>query len=640
MGLGKTVQCIEALNHLARTRPRSRHSTNRPLSPIRVLIVCPKSVLGVWQNELKEWMQVSYQLNRIQAAKSTPSTTEDGLQPEEETEKAVSITMINYDLCPKHEQELQQIAYNVLICDEAHRLKTPHTQRTLAVFGDGSHEHPGVVSEYLWLISGTPMPNRPFELYAPLGAIHRRAGVWNYTRAQFYREFCNPEHVVKDGTTMQQFPELRKLLEGFMLRREKKDVLKQMPAKVRSCVVLTPPDGSNVAQRERQEIQELLQKLQKLKQQQQHEKEPSSTQKRSVVRSKVNQTAAGGSKALETANQKKDLEAFGAMAMELRDYIAQEFAEYSGFAINQHVLGLLVRIRHNTAMQKLEPALELLEDILKSGNKVVVFCHHLDLMDGLLKHFGRVRSVCLRGGLSDEERKEAVDRFQNDPRVSVFVGSMLAAGVGLTLTAASRVVFLELDWTPATMSQAEDRCHRVGQVNCVQVQYFVFADTLDEFIAQTLVNKQKVIDELIQPREGGQDNKTEESNEVYCFDFGKYNGRRLDQVPTNYIEFLVQRQVWKERPRLWHALARAGQNVAAPPPLSSFRRHVCQSESAGSSSSSSTTVNFVLDFGKYSGQEWNVVPRSYRNWILRDKVWEKRPNLSRALRNAGYHLET
>ena len=100
---------------------------------------------------------------------------------------------------------------------------------------------------------------------------------------------------------MQQFPELRKLLEGFMLRREKKDVLKQMPAKVRSCVVLTPPDGSNVALRERQEIQELLQKLQK---------QPSSTQKRSVVRSKVNQTSAGGSEALETANPKKDLESF------------------------------------------------------------------------------------------------------------------------------------------------------------------------------------------------------------------------------------------------------------------------------------------------------------------------------------------
>ena len=126
--------------------------------------------------------------------------------------------------------------------------------------------------------------------------------------------------------------------------------------------------------------------------------------------------------------------------MELRDYISQEFPEYSGFAINQHLLGLLVRIRHNTAIQKLEPALELLEDILKSENKVVVFCHHLDLMDGLLKHFGRVRSVCLLGGLSDEERKEADDRFQNDPRVSVFVGSMYAAGVGLTLTAASRVV--------------------------------------------------------------------------------------------------------------------------------------------------------------------------------------------------------
>ncbi|NIV33897.1 MAG: hypothetical protein GWN58_31945, partial [Anaerolineae bacterium] len=79
-------------------------------------------------------------------------------------------------------------------------------------------------------------------------------------------------------------------------------------------------------------------------------------------------------------------------------------------------------------------------------------------------------AVMLYGGMTDQQKDNSVRRFQDDPSCPLFVGSIQAAGVGLTLTAASNVVFAELDWVPANLMQAEDRCHRMGQTDSVLVQ--------------------------------------------------------------------------------------------------------------------------------------------------------------------------
>jgi len=89
-----------------------------------------------------------------------------------------------------------------------------------------------------------------------------------------------------------------------------------------------------------------------------------------------------------------------------------------------------------------------------------------------------------------------VDRFQEDPSCRIFVGSITAAGFGLTLTASSHVVFAELDLVPAHMTQAEDRTHRIGQKNSVLVQHLVLQDSLDARMARTLIKKQRVIDQV------------------------------------------------------------------------------------------------------------------------------------------------
>jgi len=115
-------------------------------------------------------------------------------------------------------------------------------------------------------------------------------------------------------------------------------------------------------------------------------------------------------------------------------------------------------------------------------------------MQEQLAEYGVVRLV---GDDNQKARQEAVDRFQNDPDVRVFIGSITAAGVGITLTAATHVVFSELDWVPGNVSQAEDRCHRIGQLGSVTVQHIVLEGSIDEKLAQAIIRKQEIIEKAL-----------------------------------------------------------------------------------------------------------------------------------------------
>jgi SWI/SNF-related matrix-associated actin-dependent regulator 1 of chromatin subfamily A len=99
--------------------------------------------------------------------------------------------------------------------------------------------------------------------------------------------------------------------------------------------------------------------------------------------------------------------------------------------------------------------------------------------------------------MSEAEKSNSVDRFQQDPSCMVFIGSIHAAGVGITLTAAQKMLFAELDWTPANMLQAEDRIHRIGQQGNALIQQLVFDGSLDAKMAETLVRKMGIIEKAL-----------------------------------------------------------------------------------------------------------------------------------------------
>lgn len=101
------------------------------------------------------------------------------------------------------------------------------------------------------------------------------------------------------------------------------------------------------------------------------------------------------------------------------------------------------------------------------------------------------------GGYSTADRQRAVDDFQNDDKVQVLLATVIAGGVGITLTAARHVIFNDLDWVPANHWQAEDRAYRIGQEHTVNVYYFKALDTIDEFVGQLLEAKSHLISAVV-----------------------------------------------------------------------------------------------------------------------------------------------
>jgi SWI/SNF-related matrix-associated actin-dependent regulator of chromatin subfamily A-like protein 1 len=135
---------------------------------------------------------------------------------------------------------------------------------------------------------------------------------------------------------------------------------------------------------------------------------------------------------------------------------------------------------------------ERIRDVISTDRKAIVFTA---FTDGLKKHkavFGD-ECVTISGSDNAEQRMEAVDRFQNDPEVRVAICNIIAGGVGITLTAATHVIFQDLDWVPANHLQAEDRAYRMGQTERVTVEYMLADGTLDVFIADLLETKLRLI---------------------------------------------------------------------------------------------------------------------------------------------------
>lgn len=395
MGIGKT---IEALAYAA-DHPEFR----------KILIVCPKQVISHWWEQIETWV---------------PYWTRS---------KKYRIVVTNYEQL----KNLKRKDYHCVICDEAHYIKNPTAKRTKLIMQILRKRVNFYLSERRYadypkalFLTGTPVLNRPLELYPILHLLLFRGRIHNPLMFYMLR-YCGWFGVRRpDGKGASNTEELNKLLRAqVMIRREKNDVLPWLPEKIRQICVI-PATGK---------LAELNKK----------------------------------------ANWQEVIEGF-------------KRRQRIGMAAN------LQEIQRESAFLKLPRIFEFLEILEGEGvRKVVLFAQHIPVIKALAEKLGD-QAVTFYGKTSMRGRREALDRFENDPGIHYFIAQIRAAGTGLDkLKVASYCVFVQLDWTPAVLEQAEDRLLRIGQKNTVNIYYFVVEGSFDEYMIRVFFYKQKNIKKIL-----------------------------------------------------------------------------------------------------------------------------------------------
>jgi len=431
MGLGKTIQTLGVINATQEIH--------------RVLIVCPASLKMNWWRECRKWLVRDMSVGIVDG-KCFPTT---------------DVAIINYDLVHKYSDQLA-FYWDLVVLDESQRIKSKKARRTKAIIGyrpskkeaaSGAVPTSGIPAKRRLCLTGTPIENRPEELWTTLNFLDPKTwgNFWGYAI-----KFCGAKNdgfgFRTDGASNLDLLQ-RTLRSTLLIRRLKRDVLKELPPKTRVLVELEV-DGASAALKAERETWD------------RHEDELAKMQAE-----------------MELAKASNNDEAFKSAVDRFRSEATVAFTE-------------IARVRHQTALVKLPAVIAAIKDDLEETQKILVFAHHKDMLLTMWREFER-DAVLVTGETSLPDRDAAVQRFQTDPRCKVFFGSIRATGEGLNLQAATLVCFAEEDWNPSKLSQCEDRAHRIGQKDNVLVKHLLLAGSLDARMIGTIVDKQKVIDQAL-----------------------------------------------------------------------------------------------------------------------------------------------
>lgn len=404
-----------------------------------VLVVCPASLRLNWQREAQKWL-------------ARPTRTQVVVNGKDEVviqDGENLVVVVGYEGLVKR-LDLQVARWDLVVLDEAHLVKNPKAQRTRAAIAAA------FLASRKICLTGTPILNRPIELQPLLALL--APGTWG-DFWKFAFRYCNAhkEQVSRSKTVWNlngssNLSELQERLRAsVMVRRLKADVLKELPAKRRQVVALDLKAKDDPAA---QEFVEEMQEAEAL----------------------LSYAAEAGDEDMVREGTRRQNAAAGKVS----------FTAMSAY-------------RHKTGLAKVASAIDYVNTLREGGvDKVIVFAHHHDVISGLVKGFeesleeGRV--VTITGEMDGTARQAAVDAFQTDDKTKIVVASIMAAGVGLTLTAASTVVFVESDWVPGNLTQAEDRAHRIGQKDMVMVHQLVVPGSLDEYMSRLVTEKQNIAD--------------------------------------------------------------------------------------------------------------------------------------------------
>lgn len=401
-GLGKTIQSLYWILKTPSRRP--------------VVIVCPASVKYNWQAEAL--LHFDMRIDVIEGHRRKRHFPELG-----------HIVVINYDILKSWLPVFLKKPPQTLILDEIHFIKDPAAKRAKAVL------QLAAMAKSVIGLSGTPLKNRPIELWTALQAIRpdlfpdRNKFAWRYCRPRYHPRFgwmfdghCNTK-------------ELHSILRReCMIRRLKKDVLPELPDKVHRVVSFRLKSYNEYNRAQNDFINWLKKK-------------------------------------------------------------SPHRAKKAGKAESLTKVGYLLRL---VARLKLEATARWISEFMEAhpGEKMVCLTMHTFVIDYLRERF-KHRSLIIDGRVTGRKREDTVVQFRSNKRYDLLFGNWIAAGVGLNLQVARYVVGLDFPWTPGDLLQGEDRVHRIGQKKDVMAFYLVVLQTIEEKLIKLLRTKSKVLNQIL-----------------------------------------------------------------------------------------------------------------------------------------------
>ena len=419
MGLGKTLQVISLLT----AEQQEMQAGEKELR--RSLIVCPASLVYNWQKEITRFAP---QLKTVIVAGSVPDRASI-IRHSKEGE----ILITSYDLLKRDAEVYQKFVFAIQVIDEAQYIKNPSTQAAKGV--------KKITAAFKLALTGTPIENRLSELWSIFDYLMPG---FLYGYQKFREQFELP--IVRNGDE-ERLERLQKMIRPFILRRLKKEVLKDLPDKIEK----------NMAACMEQKQKELYH-----------------------------------------AHAQR-------LALMLQNQTEEEFAD-SRFQVLSELTRLrqlccdpaLVYENYEDGSAKLDLCIELIQSAVESGHKILLFSQFTSMIEILTARLQEESISCfvLQGSTKKERRAQMVEQFNRDD-TSVFCISLKAGGTGLNLTGADIVIHYDPWWNVAVENQATDRAHRIGQKNVVTVYKLIAKGTIEEKIIKLQQMKEELAEEIL-----------------------------------------------------------------------------------------------------------------------------------------------
>lgn len=392
----------------------------------RKLVICPETLRLNWKREI------------LQARNG--ADVRIVYSKDKETKFDAEWTIIGYKTAVKFSGIVKESGFTCMFVDEVHKCKAVNN------YGKPDSKQATVVmelakiTEYVYLLTGTPMPTRNKDLYNELVMLGEIDDSKKFSFLNYAKQFCDGHRTAYgfDANGSSNSGELHRVLRKYMIRRLKKDVLPNL---------------------KKQRIPILID---------------------------------------------------GKLSKEYRDIEKR----LSNMNEDDTYMGLAMTGRRILSQIKVKSAIEFAEDILETGESVVLVAEFNETLDELIAHFGN-RACCIRGGMNDADKQSAIDAFQSGEKTVCCI-NLIAAGVGITLTKASNMVIIDYDWTPANMTQVEDRICRTGQTKPCNIYYICHeAAVLDQIFIEMITEKSENIDRVVDDSENTVDLITMRKNADY-----------------------------------------------------------------------------------------------------------------------------